>query len=178
MATKKKPAKKTAKRRAPVAKKKATRRKGSGRMSLQKALMEVVKGVAGAVIVTKFGDMVPVKDPRIRHGLLTLGGAYLASKPGDMRAVGIGAGISAGTMLVADFMPNILAPSTTVGRLSPATVARMQAAAERTRGAIGGYRQRTVVGTGAGDDFPQPVQGTRSRTIVGGGGGYDPGIAY
>jgi hypothetical protein len=139
-------------------------------MSLEKAVTEIAKGVLGAVLVAKFQDKVPIANPKARFALIAAGGALLARKPSEMRSIGIGAAIASGTMLANEFMPGLLTPgAATVGRLSPQTQARMQAAADDIRRGITGYRQRTVVGTGEGGDFPVPVNGVRNRTIVGSG---------
>lgn len=166
-------------RRRPVAKKKATRRKSSRGMGFGDVLLEVAKGVGGAVVVSKFGGMIPVQNEKARNGILLGAGVLMARKPGALRSVGMGMAIASGTLLANSFVPNLLAPSSmTIGRVSPETMRRMQMAAQNIRngGRVNGYRSRTIVGTGQGGDFAQPVNGARNRTIV--GSGESNGFSY
>lgn len=177
MAKKKAAKKATLTRKRPAAKK-AKRRtsRRAGASGFQATAMEVLKGIGGAVIVAKFGDKVPVDNAKVRHGIITALGIYLATKPGALKSVGMGAAIAGGTMLATDLLPDLLTPAPgTVGRVSPALMARMQAAAAQLRQGINGTRGRTIMGSGSGDDFPQPVGGTRGRTIMGSG---DPSMSY
>lgn len=179
MAKKKRKSPRPAVRKAPAKKTASKRRKQSRGMGFMDTLIEVGKGVAGAIVISKFGHMVPVQNEKVRNGLLLGGGVLLAKKPGPMRSFGLGAAVASGTLLANSFVPNLLSPSTMpIGRVSPETMRRMQAAAEQIRkgGRVNGYRSRTIVGTGEGGDFPQAVNGSRNRTIVGSG---DPnGFSY
>lgn len=171
----------TTKRRSTAKKAKRRSSRRAGASGFQATAMEVLKGVAGAVLVAKFGDAIPIENPKARHAAVTAIGIYLASKPGAMKSVGIGAAIAGGTMLAQDVMPDLLTPSalgtgtTTVGRVSPALMQRMQAAAAQMRQGINGTRGRTIMGNGSGGDFPQPVTGARGRTIMGSG---EPSLSY
>lgn len=174
MATKKKKSAPVKRRRSPVkakGKRRSTRR-GVVQAGFGGAAMTILAGVAGAVLATKVAPMLgkQVENKKLLYGILAAGGAFLTVKAsGPLKAVGIGMGIASGTMLLNEVAPDLLATGATVGRLAPGTVYRMQAAADRMRQGINGYRQRTVVGTGTGPDFPQPVRGPRNRTVVGPG---------
>lgn len=171
---KKKAKRAPAKRR--TAPKKATRRTGGRRGSvvqagMKGALMDIVMGVAGAVLVAKVAPKIPIESNKMKYGALTVAGALLALKVRSFRGLGIGAGIASASLLANEFFPTLLGPGgpVPVGRLSPDTQRRMQAAAERIRMGISGSRGRTIMGNGSGDDFPQPVNGPRGRTIMGSG---------
>jgi len=179
MARKKSKAKPAARRRAKTVKRASGKRRAPVQAGFAGALTEIAKGVLGAVIATKIGPMIPVADARVKYGIITAAGGLLAVKGGNMRSIGVGMGIAGGTLLAGEFFPNLLnpapAPGPMIGRVSPALQARMEAAAQRIRTGINGNRGRTIVGTGEGDDFPQPVNGYRQRTIVGSG---DPDMSY
>lgn len=185
MAKKKKAgARKSPARRSPARKKAGGRRRSVKRMDFTGAIVEVAKGVGGAVVAAMVADKVPVKDPKMRYGLLTAAAAYGATKPGPLRSVFIGASIGAGMKLAVEVFPklqkqlgaNAGAAGKSIGRLDPATVRMMQEAASRMR-TINGPRNRTIVGNGGGPEAPQSVTGAgdgyRMRTIVGGGYGPD-----
>jgi len=173
----KRKAKKAAPRRRAATRKTARRGRSRGRvsqMSMGGALEEIAKGVLGAVLATKVAPMIPIADTRIRNGAVAIAGGMLAMKSREFRAIGLGMGIASGTLLLNDFFPNLLGPAGAVagvGRLTPGTQRRMQAAAERIRAGIAGPRGRTIMGNGSGGDFPVPVNGMRGKTIMGSGGG-------
>lgn len=183
MARKKRTGRKATTRRRSGKPARRSRRGGRVRMAgFGGAVGEIVKGVAGALIATKVGPMIPVGSPKTRNLIVTGIGAFLAVKgPNQFRSVGIGMGIAGGTLVLNDYFPNLLGGSPTVGRLSPEMTARMQRAADEIRGRIGGLRGRTimgdggVMGSGGVIDFPQTVRGSRGRTIMGGG---DPSMVY
>lgn len=179
MARKKRSGRKaTTRRRSGKPARRSSRRRGRVRMAgFGGAIQETLAGIAGAVLVSKAADMIPIGDAKTKRLLITGAGIYLMAKgTGTMRNVGTGVAIAGGTMVLNTYFPNLLGTGTpTVGRLSPETTARIQRAADEIRGRIGGLRGRVITGNGGimgsgGDmDFPQPVGGPRGRVITGSG---------
>lgn len=138
---------------------------------MQGAVMEIAKGVLGAVIASKVLPKIPVENVKARYAIGTALGAVLAVKGGRAAAsIGIGMGIASGALLANEFMPNLLGPATTtatVGRTTPAMQKRMQATANMIRQGLAGPRDQTMVGTGAGQGLMESLG--RDQTIVGGG---------
>jgi len=135
---------------------------------MQGALRDIGLGILGAMAATKLAPMIPIQDPKMKNAAVAGAGILIAMKAPNMRALGVGMGIAGGTLVLNEFFPNLLGTGT-VGRLSPAAQAQMEAAAARIRQRINGARQRTIVGTGEAGNYPQPVNGYRQRTIVGSG---------
>ncbi len=146
------------------------RKKATGNMTLMDGLKHIAVGVGGAIVVTKFGDLVPIKTPFYRNLVIVGGSLLLIRKPGLARSFGIGSGIAAGTMIVAEKAPKLLdsgkgdIATKTMGRLSKDGMAQMEAAA-RMRKTLNGYRDRTMMGTGGGGDYP-PITGDGDRFSV------------
>jgi hypothetical protein len=175
MAKRKKTTKRrTTKRRttAKAPRRRSSRKSGMNMTGMQGALMEIGKGVLGYVLVAKAVPLVlkqfPTADKRMVYGGLTLASAALAIKGGrSMAAVGIGAGITSGAMLLQQVAPNLLGTGAqgAIGRASYAGQQRMQRAAEAIRSnSLGGPRSSVITGSRS-----SVITGDRSSVITGDG---------
>lgn len=135
---------------------KSSKRKSSRRRSkpttasYENLAFTLIKGMAGAVLVTKAGDMVPITDPFWRNVAIAGGAIVLGVNMPEAIPFALGAGIAAGVKAATIKMPTLL---NGIGRYSSGNVRMMERAAEDVRRGINGTgsgRHTTLGGSGTG----------------------------
>jgi hypothetical protein len=150
--------KKTAKRKAPA--RRSTRRPART-AGFQPSITNLAMAIGGALLANAYIEKVPVKDPKLKYGLVAGGSIFAMRYMPQLAPALLGVGVFAGAKAAMAIFPAIatalpgssntgtnLALGAGIGRLTAAEEQRVRAAVQARGGRMNGAGTNVIVGAG------------------------------